>query len=656
MTTNSLSKISLLKLNLISFVFCFSFAFLNAQERLDSLIEVSKNQQGEQLVVTLNELSWEYKNSIQDSAFYYGRKALKISKKENIKKGIAASYNSIASAFQAGGMFDSAQVYQNRSFKIHKGLDDSLGMADNHNNLGIILDESGAYDSALKNYFDALKIYENTSNNEANVAMVLGNIGIVYKKQKEFDRTLSYYKRALKIYESTKNEVGQVITRGNIGSLLLQMEKYEEAISYAIEAANQYEKLGYVRYVPYMQNNIAVAKDSLKFHEEAKALYLKAIQQFKADKNFYELTNTYIGIGQNSLYKNQPQKAINYFEQALMLAKENSFKEFEVRVYDKLASAFARNKNYKQAYQFKQLFNAENDSLFRADKTKTIFELETKYQTQLKEKEILKQRAQLAEKEIEVNQKNNLLYGSLGIAIILGLLGYLFYNQQRLKNRQLKKEVELKQALANIETKNKLQEQRLRISRDLHDNIGSQLTFIISSLDNLKFGFPEMKEKLASKLGGISQFTSQTIYELRDTIWAMNKEEISFEDLQVRIANFVEKAKGVSTTSVGFIVDDNVSKKAMLSSVVGMNVYRIIQEGVNNAIKYADANSIDIKISEEKNFFKVVVKDDGRGFNINEVVMGNGLNNMRKRTRDIEGEIVFNSEILNGTEIVLKIL
>ena len=78
--------------------------------------------------------------------------------------------------------------------------------------------------------------------------------------------------------------------------------------------------------------------------------------------------------------------------------------------------------------------------------------------------------------------------------------------------------------MAKIETQNKLQEQRLRISRDLHDNIGAQLTFIISSIDNLKFGFTDISEKLGSKLSNISSFTQQTIYELRDTIWAMNKE------------------------------------------------------------------------------------------------------------------------------------
>ena len=80
-----------------------------------------------------------------------------------------------------------------------------------------------------------------------------------------------------------------------------------------------------------------------------------------------------------------------------------------------------------------------------------------------------------------------------------------------------------------------MQEQRLRISRDLHDNIGSQLTFIISSIDNLKFVTKDVNEKLKDKLSSISSFTSDTIFQLRDTIWAMNKSEITIEDLHARI-------------------------------------------------------------------------------------------------------------------------
>src|SRR5690606_22606248 len=116
-----------------------------------------------------------------------------------------------------------------------------------------------------------------------------------------------------------------------------------------------------------------------------------------------------------------------------------------------------------------------------------LHEAETKYQTEKKEKEILIQRAQLAESRLKIERKNQLMMGMIGLALLGGLIGFQFYRIQRIRNKQLEKENHLKDALILIETQNKLQEQRLRISRDLHDNIGSQLTFIISSIDNLKY-------------------------------------------------------------------------------------------------------------------------------------------------------------------------
>jgi signal transduction histidine kinase len=238
----------------------------------------------------------------------------------------------------------------------------------------------------------------------------------------------------------------------------------------------------------------------------------------------------------------------------------------------------------------------------------------------------------------------------------LGLFGSLFYSQQRLKYRQLHKEGELKTALAKIETQNRLQEQRLRISRDLHDNIGAQLTFIISSLDNLKYGFKDMGEKLSGKLSGISGFTSQTIYELRDTIWAMNKENITFEDLQARISNFIDQAKVASEkTSCSFEIASEVNKEHVLTSVEGMNSYRVIQEAVNNALKYSEATKIDVKISEENDAISIAIKDNGKGFNRKEIEAGNGLNNMKKRARDLGANFSINSSSGEGTSVIMSL-
>ena len=103
--------------------------------------------------------------------------------------------------------------------------------------------------------------------------------------------------------------------------------------------------------------------------------------------------------------------------------------------------------------------------------------------------------------------KNRNLYTILLISalLILGIVFYAVHKKNQFKKKQLQKEIDLKDALATIKTQNRLQEQRLRISRDLHDNIGSQLTFIISSIDNLKFISKDANQKLKDKLSNICQ-------------------------------------------------------------------------------------------------------------------------------------------------------
>jgi signal transduction histidine kinase len=275
-------------------------------------------------------------------------------------------------------------------------------------------------------------------------------------------------------------------------------------------------------------------------------------------------------------------------------------------------------------------------------------ELETKYQTAKKEKLLL-------EKEAETKQKNTLIVGISLLAFFIALIGFLIYRQQKLKNNQQKEEYRLKKAITKIENQNKLQEQRLTISRDLHDNIGSQLTFIISSVDNIKYAFDITNEKLDNKLSNISSFAKETIVELRDTIWAMNSNEISFEDLEIRINNYIEKAKEAKDQISFSFAFDPVLKAQKLTSIQGMNIYRTIQEAINNAIKYAEASLVFINAKEVGNQTKITIQDNGIGFDEKTIEKGNGLKNMQKRIEEIGGEFHLSSSN-EGTriEILLK--
>jgi signal transduction histidine kinase/Tfp pilus assembly protein PilF len=638
---------------MVFFCFITNLSF-SQNKRLDSLINLSKKVKDTVLISLLNEISWEYKNSNIDSALYYAKNALAKSIEIKPKKSIANSYNSIGSVFKEKSNLDSTFYYYDKSLKLKTEIKDSIGIADSYNNLGIILDEQGNYLEALKNYFKALEIYEKRAKTFEQVPTVLVNIGIVYKKQKKYDKVLEYYARALKIYEKNNYKIGIVITTGNIGSVFLKQGNFKKAIEYCEKARKMYANLGYNRYVPYMNVNIADAEYNLKDYAKSINRYVNVIKAFSKDNNLYELSNARIGVSKPYLATKQYKKAGEQLKLALEISKKNKYREFEVDALKYLSEINFQSKNFEKAYIYHKEYYTKKDSLFEKEKTKNINELLVKYETSKKEKEIAQQKEEILVQELAI--KNTTLYAILLLSalIILGIIFFAIYKKNQFKRKQLQKEINLKDALATIKTQNRLQEQRLRISRDLHDNIGSQLTFIISSLDNLKYISKDANSKLKDKLSSISSFTSETIFQLRDTIWAMNKNEITVEDLHSRVLSFIEKAK-IAAPETEFKITYNIDKNMSFSSLIGMNIFRVIQEAINNAIKYADAKKIVIQLSKDKDNFVVSIIDDGKGFDIKTVDLGSGLSNMEKRMSEIDGKININSTIDKGTEITLKV-
>lgn len=311
-----------------------------------------------------------------------------------------------------------------------------------------------------------------------------------------------------------------------------------------------------------------------------------------------------------------------------------------------------RNGDFKSALNNYSECKSIEEALLNEKKTGQIADLGEPYKTANKERQILIQRADLAQRDLYRQNRNAQLFGIITCAMALLITGYLFFNQQKLRNRQFKKESELENAWLKIEAQNRLQEHRFRISRDLHNTIGAQLAFIISSIDNLKYGFDITDQKLNEKLTSISNFTTATIYELRGTIWAMNKTEITFEDLQCRLSNYIDKVQAFDRKiDFSFQVDKNVDLKRKFSAMEGVNIQKVIKEAIHNSLKHSNSKTIEVKVEKSLEYLKFTISDVGSGFDLNTVKMGNGLLNMQKRIHEIGGEFEMVSAQSQGTTI-----
>ncbi len=553
-------------------------------------------------------------------------------------QGLNIPQDSIVSLFQ-------------KNLKDAKNISYELGMADAYSQLSLVYGYQGKYEESAKSTIEGIKIYEKL-NKLDRVADYYAEMGYSMK-YRDLEKALYYMQKGKAVAEANnfENELKDIYN--NYGVLKEINNELDSALFYYNRGLEIKQKFNDTIGIPYSWSNMAGVYGLQENYSKSREYFNKSLKQRLVWADSLGIAENYTQLGEVFMAEEKWNQAIPLMHKSLFISLKKKYQNLTQYNYKMLSDIYKKLNNADSALFYFEQYSSVKDSVHSIKVQESIAALNIEFETEKKQNEILKQRAQLAEKDLEVRRKNTFIYGSLGLAFVLGLLGYLLYNQQKLKNRQLKKEGELKNALAKIETQNKLQEQRLRISRDLHDNIGAQLTFIISSIDNLKYGFTDISEKLGNKLTSISNFTSQTIYELRDTIWAMNKENITFEDLQARIANFIEHAKNASeTTEFSFQIDKDVDETHVFSSVEGMNIYRIIQEAVNNALKYASADEIEVNISKEENQYHINITDNGKGFDANTVEMGNGLNNMKKRAREIGGTIKIKSS-KKGTIILL---
>jgi signal transduction histidine kinase len=531
-----------------------------------------------------------------------------------------------------------------------KKINYPLGEADSYSNLGLVYYYQGKYSENVTYILKAIKIYE-AQGVKDKIATEYGGLGYSMKRR-NMKMALQYMQKGKDIAESSNLQVPLLSIYNNYG-VLKEMQGQLDSALYFYEKGlalkeNVHDSLG----IPYSLNNVAGIYVMKGKFDDAQKLYDRALK-------IREIRKDAIGIAENNQYfgdlyfaMKDYRKAVSYYKTSLESSLKYKYTYLSQDNYKRLAQCYELLGKYELALVNYKNFSEYKDSLLNKETNSKIAELEIGFETSKKEKELVQNGNLLLEKDAEAERKN-IIIGSVSLlAIFVGMVSFLISRQQKLRHHQLKQEHELKEAFSRIETQNILQDQRIRISRDLHDNIGSQLTFIISSVDNIRYAFNIDNYKLETKLNSISNFARETIIELRDTIWAMNKSEVTFEDLQSRILNFIERAKE-SSDDISFKLkfDENLSKLT-LSSVEGMNIYRTIQEAINNALKHASAKQITISISNIGGLIEVAISDNGRGFNVESADLGNGIANMNKRINDLGGKFEISSTTI-GTSITI---
>lgn len=236
-------------------------------------------------------------------------------------------------------------------------------------------------------------------------------------------------------------------------------------------------------------------------------------------------------------------------------------------------------------------------------------------------------------------------FKTLAILLIVGTAGGSVYWYNRRKYLK---------TIQNLQFKQKVQDERERISRDLHDHVGAHLTKVVTDLDLLSLQLERKPvEENLNKIEGTRSYTQSTIQLLRDTIWAINQDQYNVEEFAQKIEAFLNK---YLAGTISFEVIKNIKGQKQLSPNEVLNLLRIVQEATQNMVKYAQAMRYQITINYDKHL-TLEILDNGVGMEVTaSSSQGNyGLYNMKKRAADIGARFTISSEKGKGVKLFLQL-
>ncbi|MDP4283000.1 MAG: two-component regulator propeller domain-containing protein [Bacteroidota bacterium] len=198
----------------------------------------------------------------------------------------------------------------------------------------------------------------------------------------------------------------------------------------------------------------------------------------------------------------------------------------------------------------------------------------------------------------------------------------------------------------------KIEKLRNRISLDLHDDIGSTLSSI-SILSEM--AIRQKKESQTIEMLGVIKENSISLMErMDDIVWSINPHNDSLESLFLRIKSFAAKLFEAKEINYTIHINENL-KHILLPMEYRQHIYLIMKEAINNLVKYSGCTEAEIDVRLYSSQLKVLIKDNGKGFNVGNYDTGNGLGSMKKRAEEMNATLDILSEADKGTAIVLSV-
>ncbi|WP_233590896.1 tetratricopeptide repeat protein [Flavobacterium sp. GSP27] len=558
---------------------------------------------------------------------------------------MAKGNNYLGDYYDSQGIPDSSFLYYDKAEKIYIELNDNYNLAKTIIRKANIQFNQSDFLGAEKAASKALKIIKNT--NQSDILYDAYNLlGLIYNELEDYKNAMRYHNRAL---ASIDDELmasfyqPQATSYNNIGYLHLKTQDYKQAKRYfqkGLDQKNVFKDKPSLHAM--LLNNLAYSKFKLNEKEGLPDLFFRSLKTRDSLQLSAGVIASKINLSEYFISKNETLRASQFAKQALELSKKtnnyrnvlNSLKQLSI-IEPQNAAVYGNE--YIQVSEKLQKSERKMGNKF------TRIEYETE--------EIKNENKDL------VQQNRNLVYIFSGLAM-LGLFSFVI-RTQKAKNRELL--FKQQQQMANEEIYNLMITQqntieinrikeKKRVARELHDGVLGRLFGVRINLDSLNKIVDgtavEKRNNYLIELKNIEQ-------DIREISHDLNREKSELINNFVAIVdNLFEDQKKTHKSKLISSIDPAI-KWELVSNSLKINLYRILQEALQNSNKYANANTIKIELRKEEDHLILKISDNGVGFNIKTAKKGIGLQNILFRTKECDGIFDIQSSKKGGTIITV---
>jgi signal transduction histidine kinase len=510
---------------------------------------------------------------------------------------------------------------------------------------GLLLYNKDQYNASLQALLRANTIFDSLGA-KSEAQDVQYNIANIYQDKGDFERALQLYLKAYQ-YSLIKNNADAIANDAmSVANTYHLLNNYEQAKFYYDKALKLTPRERNKKLYATIMVNIGIMEIDIKTKlDTALKKLLEGVAIMQSEKMEQDACIAYQSIGDIYLQKQNYKIAKAYYQKALKLALENEAKDEQRLAYKALSDVYEKTGDHQSALKYYKEYVVLNNTIYNAESNREQNSLILKYEIEKKEAAIREeQKIHNAVAGLEIKKQKlmrNFSFAFIGIIVFFGIMSFYRYRKT--------KQLEYKQALLN---------ERLRISRELHDDMGSTLSSIsvYSEVAKNRAKKNANETEVLEKIGDASR---ELIEKMSDIVWSLNPNNENFEQLKNRMMAFAAMMLTSKGIQFKFDIDDEI-KNTAISPEQRKNIFLIFKEAINNIVKYSEAKEVKVKMNIRDNKLILSIVDNGVGFDSlsigeerGEVYNGNGLKNMKARAEEIKAFYTVTSKLKEGVKVEL---